>query len=246
MSNRIPPLVLLASLLFIAVGCSHNRSAGANANDPNQPPPAPREFRGIWVATVGNIDWPSKNDLTTEQQQSEAIAIMDKAVELNMNAIVLQVRPACDALYESKLEPWSYFLTGKQGKAPNPYYDPLKFWIDESHRRGLELHAWFNPYRAHLVGEKTDFAPNHVSKTKPNIVKKYGEFLWLDPAEKASQDQTYDVVLDIVKRYDVDGMHIDDYFYPYKVKKFPKDKTSKEILPFPDDDTWARYKATGA
>jgi uncharacterized lipoprotein YddW (UPF0748 family) len=237
-------LVGFVTLTLLFAGCTHQKSAAAD-NPSLEPPPAPREFRGVWVATVGNIDWPTKPGLSTADQQKEAIAILDKCVELNLNAVVFQVRPACDAMYASKIEPWSYFLTGKQGQAPNPYYDPLKFWVDESHKRGLELHAWFNPYRAHLTAEKTDFAPNHVSKTHPEIVKKYGEYLWLDPADKASQDQTYNVVMDIAKRYDVDGMHIDDYFYPYKIKKFPKDKNSKEILDFPDDDSWKRYKRSG-
>src|SRR3954452_8365032 len=162
------------SLLLGVLGCAQQQSAAA-ANPSLEPPPAPREFRGVWVATVGNIDWPSKPGLSTQEQQDEAIKILDKAAELNMNAVVFQVRPACDAMYESKLEPWSYFLTGRQGQPPSPYYDPLKFWIVESHKRGMELHAWFNPYRAHLVGEKTDVARNHISKTNPNIVKKYGE-----------------------------------------------------------------------
>src|SRR3954451_14342217 len=212
--------VLVGSVLLLlsSVGCAQQSAAASNPS--LEPPPAPREFRGVWVATVGNIDWPSKPGLSTADQQAEAIRILDKAAELNMNAVVFQVRPACDAMYESKIEPWSYFLTGKQGQPPSPYYDPLKFWIVESHKRGLELHAWFNPYRAHLAGEKTPIAANHISKTNPRIVKQYGEFEWLDPGEKASQDQTYNVVMDIAKRYDVDGLHIDDYFYPYKVKKF--------------------------
>ena len=208
----------------------------------DEPPPALREFRAAWVATVGNIDWPSKPGLSTADQQREIVQILDRAKELNLNAIILQVRTTADALYDSKLEPWSAFLTGTQGKAPDPYYDPLQFWIEQAHKRGIELHAWFNPYRAHLMGEKTAIASNHISKTHPNIVKQYGEYMWLDPGEKAAQDQTYDVVMDIAKRYDVDGMHIDDYFYPYKI---PKARGSKEALQFPDDDSWNRYKRSG-
>src|SRR5206468_3590487 len=156
----------------------------------DEPPPAVREFRAAWVATVGNIDWPSKPGLSTKEQQSEAIQILDRAAEIHLNAIVLQVRTTADALYDSKLEPWSAFLTGTQGKAPQPYYDPLKFWIDESHKRGLELHAWFNPYRTHYEGGKIEPAANHVSKTHPEFAKEYGKMGWMDPGVQAAQDHT--------------------------------------------------------
>src|SRR5690606_16305380 len=112
-------------------------------------PPLDREFRAAWVATVDNIDWPSRPGLSTWRQQAELIAILDRAVELKLNAVVLQVRPAADALYRSSREPWSAFLTGQMGAAPEPAYDPLAFAVREAHRRGLELHAWFNPFRAH-------------------------------------------------------------------------------------------------
>ena len=114
-------------------------------------PPIEREFRAVWVATVANIDWPSEPGLDSETQKAEAIAILDSAAQIGLNAVVFQVRPQCDALYASRIEPWSYFLSGEQGKAPEPYYDPLAFWIAEAHARGMELHAWFNPYRAHHV-----------------------------------------------------------------------------------------------
>ena len=130
----------------------------------------PREFRAAWVATVANIDWPSKPGLTTAEQQAEAISLLDSAVILNLNAIIFQVRPQCDAFYKSELEPWSYFLTGEQGKAPEPYYDPLSFWVTEAHKRGLELHAWFNPYRAHLPNSQKN--ETSVIATHPEIVRK--------------------------------------------------------------------------
>src|SRR5690242_2570351 len=117
-----------------------------------EPPPPMREFRGAWVATVGNIDWPSGPGLSGEEQQREVIKILERATSLKLNAIVLQVRTSADALYESKLEPWSEYLTGKQGQSPG--YDPLKFWIDECHKRGIELHAWFNPFRAQVAFSK--------------------------------------------------------------------------------------------
>ncbi len=178
-------------------------------------PAVSREFRGVWVATVENIDWPTKRGLSTEKQKAELVAIMDKAAQLHLNAIVFQVRPTCDALYDSQLEPWSEYITGTQGKAPDPYYDPLTFAIDEAHKRGMELHAWINPYRAKHPSSKST-APNHISKTQPAIVRKYGTHLWLDPGEPDTQEWSRNVIMDIVKRYDVDGIHVDDYFYPYR------------------------------
>ena len=203
-------------------------------------PKAPREFRGVWVATVSNIDWPSTNTLSSDKQKEELIAIFDKSKELNLNAIVLQVRPACDALYDSKLEPWSSYLTGQQGKAPEPYYDPLEFAVAEAHKRGLELHCWFNPYRARAGGKKT-LADNHISKTHPEAVKEYGEYLWMDPSQKIVQDHSLAVMMDVVRRYDIDGVHMDDYFYPYPVND---KKTGKEI-DFPDEPSWNAYVAGG-
>ncbi|GAB3469860.1 glycoside hydrolase family 10 protein [Massilia terrae] len=219
----------------------------------DQPPPAPREFRAAWVSTVANIDWPSKQNLTAQQQQAEAIAILDRAKAMNLNAIVLQVRPSADAIYASNIEPWSEYLTGTQGKPPQPWYDPLKFWIAEAHARGLELHAWFNPYRARHNIAKSPAAPNHISRTNPAAVKQYGNFLWMDPGEESASKQTLDVVLDVVKRYDVDGVHIDDYFYPYPIEA-PNaagnaaaldGKAAKAELDFPDQASWQRYVAGG-
>ena len=182
------------------------------------PPPAPREFRAAWVSTVANIDWPTKPNLNPAQQQAEAIAILDRAKALNLNAVVLQVRPSADAIYPSKLEPWSEYLTGAQGVAPQPLYDPLKFWVTQAHARGLQLHAWFNPYRARHSGAKSPVSATHIAKTNPAAVKSYGKFLWMDPGEESASKQTLDVVLDVVRRYDIDGVHIDDYFYPYPIE----------------------------
>ena len=204
-------------------------------------PPAPlREMRGVWVATVANIDWPSTNGLSTAQQKAELVAIMDRAAELRLNTVIFQVRPGCDALYASKYEPWSEYLTGTMGKAPNPYYDPLALAIEEAHKRGLELHAWFNPYRARHAGAKSLAAATHISRTHPEWVKRYGQSLWLDPGEKGVQDYALNVVMDVVNRYDIDGVHFDDYFYPYK----EKDASGKD-LDFPDQSSWRRYGAGG-
>ena len=135
--------------------------------DMHMPPPAPREFRAAWVSTVANIDWPSRNNLTMAKQQAEALAILDRAQSLNLNAIVLQVRPSADAIYPSELEPWSEFLTGQQGRAPATAWDPLQFWIEQAHARGLELHAWFNPYRARHATARSPLARNHIGSTHP-------------------------------------------------------------------------------
>jgi len=178
---------------------------------------------------VANIDWPTKPGLSTAEQKNEAIRMLDTLARNNFNAVVLQVRPQCDALYRSDLEPWSYYLTGEQGKAPNPYYDPLEFWVAEAHRRGLELHCWFNPYRAHHPsgGEVTG---KSIVRTRPELAKKVGEYWWLDPANRGTQDHSFRVIMDVVRRYDIDGVHMDDYFYPYGDGSFP------------DDDTWKEYK----
>lgn len=208
----------------------------AMAQDDIPEPEIAREFRAAWVATVANIDWPSRKGLSTQEQQDEMIAILDKCAELNMNAIIFQVRPATDALYESKIEPWSDVITGEMGKAPEPFYDPLKFTVDEAHKRGIEVHCWFNPYRS-LHPSTKNVSDNHISKTNPEIAKKYGEHYWLNPTDKRVQELSLNVMLDVVKRYDIDGVHMDDYFYPYPEYGKGAD--------FPDDDTWDAYQKAG-
>lgn len=200
-------------------------------------PDVPREFRAAWVATVANIDWPSKRTLSSEEQKKELIDILDQAAAARLNALIFQIRPMCDALYPSDLEPWSEFLTDEMGRAPEPYYDPLALAVEEAHKRGLELHVWFNPYRARHTASKGKVAENHISKTNPEIVREYGDYLWLDPAEEKTKRHTLDVILDVVRRYDIDGVHIDDYFYPYKSYAAGAD--------FPDDEPWQRYLADG-
>jgi uncharacterized lipoprotein YddW (UPF0748 family) len=200
-------------------------------------PPQPlREFRGMWIATVANTDWPSKRGLSTVEQKSELISILDRAAQLKLNAVIFQARPACDALYASQIEPWSEYLTGTMGKAPEPYYDPLTFAIQEAHKRGLELHAWFNPYRARHFTSSSAVAPDHVSRTHPELVRSYGKYLWLDPGERDVQDYSLGVVMDVVKRYDIDGVHFDDYFYPY-----PETNAAGRQLDFPDDASWKKF-----
>ena len=220
----------------------------------SEPPAAPREFRAAWVSTVANIDWPTKQNLTAAQQQAEAIAILDRAKDMNLNAIVLQVRPSADAIYPSKLEPWTEYLNGAQGEPPKPYYDPLKFWVTEAHARGLELHAWFNPYRARHATAKSANVASHISRANPAAVKTYGKFLWMDPAEESASKQTLDVILDVVRRYDIDGVHLDDYFYPYPIEAPGQTgaeaaaldgNAPKAELDFPDQPAWDRYLKSG-
>ncbi len=202
------------------------------------PPPIPepmREFRAVWVATVDNIDWPSEPGVPTAQQKSEALAILDKAVEIGLNAIILQVRPHCDALYASQWEPWSSYLTGVQGQAPDPYYDPLSFWVAEAHLRGLELHAWFNPFRADHPANPSKLATTAIARRSPELAVTLGTkgYRWLDPSLQEVHDHSLRVILDVVERYDVDGIHLDDYFYPYPAYNDHAD--------FPDQMSWARY-----
>ncbi|MCU0636308.1 MAG: family 10 glycosylhydrolase, partial [Gemmatimonadaceae bacterium] len=203
-------------------------------------PSIPREFRAAWVATVANIDWPSSPGLPTHLQQAELIAILDRAVALHLNAIVLQVRPAADALYESPFEPWSAYLTGAEGRAPTPYYDPLHFATQAAHARGLELHAWFNPYRARHPTAIGAPARTHLVVHRPELVRRYGAYEWMDPGEPRVLAHSLRVMLDVVRRYDVDGIHIDDYFYPY-----PELGRDSQPVPFPDSASYARYRARG-
>ena len=233
--------VVLGCSSFVATSTAAFAQSPLVPGDQFYPPPAIiREFRGIWVATVSNIDWPSKAGLSTEQQKDELLAILDRAASLHLNAVILQVRPAADALYDSRLEPWSEYLTGVQGQAPSPYYDPLAFAVAEAHKRGLELHAWVNPYRARHPSAKSPVSPTHISVTHPELVRTYGTHLWMDPGEPAVRAHTIAVILDIVERYDVDGIHMDDYFYPYS----ENDSAGKPI-PFPDSASYARYRAGG-
>ena len=179
---------------------------------PDRPPQIAREFRAAWVAAVYNIDWPSTSGLSASAQQAEARAILDKLASLKMNAVILQVRPHADALYSSSREPWSPWLTGTMGKSPG--YDPLAYWIQQGHARGIEIHAWFNPFRA-LASTSHSCSKSHVSNTRPDLIKRYGTMLWCDPSSPDTRSQALAAILDVVRRYDIDGVHLDDYFYPY-------------------------------
>ena len=177
--------------------------------------PPKREFRGAWIATVVNLDWPSSPFLAPEAQRTELLRILDEMRAQNINAVMFQVRSECDAMYASTLEPWSYWLTGQQGKAPSPFYDPLAFALAAAHERGMELHAWFNPYRASREVGNYANDPNHVTVKHPEWDIQIGAIKFLDPGLPQVRDYVTGVVMDVVRRYDVDGVHFDDYFYPY-------------------------------
>ena len=177
-----------------------------------------REFRGEWVASVNNIDWPSSKSRTPQQQRDEFVNIANQAKAAGLNALLVQIRPSCDAFYPSSIEPWSEWLTGQQNTAPSPYYDPLAFMIDETHKRGMEFHAWLNPYRA-VFSSSSSVAYNHITMKQPGWVLTFpahsNPYKMLNPGLSESRAYVVSVILDIVRRYDVDGIHFDDYFYPY-------------------------------
>jgi uncharacterized lipoprotein YddW (UPF0748 family) len=221
----LPAIVFAANFIYLPVAIT--------------PPEPPREFRGAWITEVAtNQDWPSKPGLTIAEQKAELVKLLDRAAQLHLNAIIFQVRPSSDALYASAIEPWSEYLTSTMGRAPVPFYDPLAFAIEEAHKRGLELHAWFNPFRALRSESKSPVAPNHISRTHPELIRKYGGQLWLDPGDPLVRQYVLRVVMDVVKRYDVDGVQFDDYFYPY-----PEKDAAGHLQEFPDYATWQKYGA---
>jgi uncharacterized lipoprotein YddW (UPF0748 family) len=179
-----------------------------------------REFRGAWIATVANLDWPASPADSPEKQQADLIRQLDQLKLTGFNAVFFQVRNECDALYDSPFEPWSHYLTGRQGRAPEPRWDPLEFAIRESHRRGMELHAWLNPYRVARQEGLYPVAENHVSRTRPEWLLRFRGRSYtstiLDPGLPEVIGYIAEVTADIVRRYDVDGIHFDDYFYPYQ------------------------------
>ncbi|SFI66452.1 Uncharacterized lipoprotein YddW, UPF0748 family [Kaistella treverensis] len=257
MHIKISPSALLLAIAVLFTSCSTPKKPKTAAKKPvvtikPVTPKAPepkvevlklnlpevnREFRAAWVATVANINWPSRNNLSTEQQKVEALKILDLLKNANFNAVIFQARPSADAMYNSTIEPWSYFLTGEIGKAPTPYYDPLEFWILEAHKRGMELHVWLNPYRAHHTTGGAITSESLVKKMPEQIIKLKNGMHWMDPSDEKTQDHVSKVINDLVKRYDIDAVHIDDYFYPYREYNGGKD--------FPDNRTWNMYQKTG-
>lgn len=235
---RATTFILVTTACLLLSGCGRESRAAvlrlSQVGHERDLPPAPREFRGLWVASVANIDWPSAPGLSAARQKEELVELLDQAARVRINAIILQVRPMCDALYRSSREPWSPYLTGVMGRDPG--YDPLALAIREAHRRGMELHAWFNPFRARHSTARS-ISPDHVSKRRADVVRRYGDQEWLDPGEPWAREYSLGVIVDVVRRYDVDGVHLDDYFYPYPIRE------NNQVTAFPDDASWKRYGA---
>jgi uncharacterized lipoprotein YddW (UPF0748 family) len=202
-----------------------------------------REFRGAWVATVANIDWPSSKLSSSEDQIKEMRETFDKLKEAGINAVIFQVRTECDALYSSSFEPWSYWLTGEQGKAPEPFFDPLKLAVNEAHKRGMELHAWFNPYRAVKNVDDYKVSEFHVSKLHPEWILNFGNYKMLDPGIPEVKEYIASIIEEVLRNYDVDGIHFDDYFYPYSPKVSNEDSITfiKYGSGFSNVDDWRRW-----
>jgi uncharacterized lipoprotein YddW (UPF0748 family) len=243
------PLVFLLSLAVVA--CAEDDAPAPAPGEretpvPAEPAPKPdglpidtsvavgheRELRGAWISTVYNGTWPSRTGLSATEAKAELLGIFDALAGARMNTVFFQVRAESDAVYASTIEPWSRFLTGKQGQDPG--WDPLAFAVEEGHKRGLEVHAWLNPYRG-LVSTQIEVAASHVTKMLPAATRAYGNLLWMDPGVPEVRAHILDVVRDIVLRYDVDGIHFDDYFYPYPVAG----ETFDDAVPY------AAYKSGG-
>ena len=204
-----------------------------------------REMRAVWIATVANIDWPSQRNLTSKGQRDEMRQMLDGLAKNNINAIVLQIRPTADSFYPSQFEPWSNWLTGKQGTKPNPYYDPLQFIIEEAHKRCIEVHAWLNPYRVTNSDNIDMLSKNHLYYKNKDLFVKYGGKYYFEPGLDETREFLNRVVEDVVERYDIDAIHFDDYFYPYRVanEEFPDEATFRKhprgFAPNQKDD-WRR------
>ncbi|WP_149183770.1 family 10 glycosylhydrolase [Streptomyces sp. TRM49041] len=199
------------------------------------------DFRGMWLATVTNRDWPSRPGLPPADQRAELIALLDRAVERRLNVVMLQVRPSADALWPSPYEPWAQCLTGVQGKDPG--WDPLGTAVEEAHRRGLELHAWFNPYRVAMHDDPSRLAERHPARRNPDWVVPYGGKLYYNPGVPQVRRFVQDAMLDAVRRYDIDAVHFDDYFYPYPLagQVFDDDDAfAAHGAGFPDRAAWRR------
>jgi uncharacterized lipoprotein YddW (UPF0748 family) len=237
---------LLASLVVVA-------GTRASAQVPQlltDPPAVPREFRAAWMTPIwdrGFKDWPSTLGMTPDEQRAELRSELDRAAAAGLNAIILHVRLAGDALYPTRYAPWSTMLSGQSGVGPQPAYDPLAFAVAEAHARGLQLHAWFNPFRAVLPGVPGKLASTHVTKQHPEWIRKYGTQTWIDPGDPDARKFVLESILDVVRRYDVDGVHIDDYFYPYResrtiVRRVRRKRIREHVdIQFPDDQTWRKY-----
>lgn len=235
--ERVAALAALAALAACGGSSGTSTTEPTPAPKDTAPPPITREMRGVWIATVANIDWPSRNNLTADQQRAELTDIFDRAANAGFNAIVFHIRPAGDAVYASTIEPWASLLTGTQGTDPG--YDPLAYAVDLAHARGMELHAWINPFRAGNRADTLRLAPTHFWRARRDVSVVYGSQIWFDPGEPAVQDHAIRVIADIVRRYDIDALHADDYFYPYQ-----ENDAQGRLIDFPDSGSYARSGST--
>lgn len=252
--------VSVSAALLASAGCQVGRDAGPPAEAavpyPVTSMPAPersgecrpspaapkRQLRGMWIATVRHNDWPSRRGLSVSAQQREYVRLLDAARRMRFNAVFVQIRPHGDAFYPSPYEPWSELLTGQAGRDPG--YDPLAFLVREAHRRGLEFHAWFNPYRASKGHDRAKLPPDHPVRAHPDWAIRYGDRLYYDPGKPQVRRFVTSVVLDVVRRYDIDGVHFDDYFYPYPEpgRDFADDATFRAYgKGFANKGTWRRH-----
>ncbi|MGN9843082.1 family 10 glycosylhydrolase [Nonomuraea sp. H19] len=226
MTALLRTVLAALSAVLVSIVAPTSAASVACATDPATPK---RQFRAMWISSVANIDWPSRTGLSASAQQAEFRAWLDLAVQKRMNAVVVQVRPTADAFWPSPYEPWSQWLTGTQGG--NPGYDPLAFMVNEAHARNLELHAWFNPYRIANHDDPSKLVSTHPARQHPSWRFAYGGKLYYNPGIPEVRDFIEDAIMDAVSRYDLDGVHLDDYFYPYPV-------SGQSI---PDSATYAQY-----
>jgi uncharacterized lipoprotein YddW (UPF0748 family) len=206
-------MFMYRSAFALVISLFLNAVSFAQETTPAPPIEPKREFRGVWIATVVNLDWPQNARATAENQQRDLVEQLNSHQQTGINAVMFQVRPAADAFYAKSREPWSKYLTGTQGKAPD--YDPLEFAISEAHKRNMELHAWFNPYRATFDSKFYTLSSDHITRTRPEWFFIYGGIKLFNPGIPEVREYIVQVILDVVKNYDVDGIHMDDYFYPY-------------------------------
>ena len=225
--NKLPRQLFFLLLTVLVAACGTSKNALTQKADPTPK----REFRGAWIQTVGQSRYRQMNSAAMKHYLADMVRQLDEA---GINAVIFQIRPEADAFYQSELEPWSRFLTGEQGKAPDDAtFDPLAFIIDECHQRGMELHAWMNPYRV-KTNINNSLAPGHIYNRYPGRFVQYGNQLFFDPGLPENRSFICEVVRDIVTRYDVDAIHMDDYFYPYPIAG----------TPFPDDHSFSEFSAS--
>ena len=250
---RVRLVAIIAATLGVLLAVPSGHAAGsepdtAGIEQPGTPCPTPdpsmpkRQLRAVWIASVVNIDWPSRPGLSVEQQQAEYRAWLDDAQHRRLNTVIVQVRPTADAFWPSTLEPWSEWLTGVQGRDPG--YDPLEFLVREAHARNLEFHAWFNPYRVAMHADPSRLAPSHPARLHPDWIVPYGGRLYYNPGIPSVRDHVENAIMDAVTRYDIDGVHFDDYFYPYPVagQQFDDEATYQQYGAglFPNKADWRR------